>query len=52
MFHRWLSAARASRYRRVALQQKEEDIRHGHLADAWDKWRDRFRDAKLRPIVS
>jgi len=52
MFHQWLAASRASRHRRIALQQKEDEVTRGRMAVAWDKWRDRFNDVKLRPIVS
>jgi protein SFI1 len=52
IFYRWLSAARASRHRRVTLQQKEAELKHGWLEAAWDKWRDRYLHEKLRPLVS
>jgi hypothetical protein len=51
MFHHWLSAARTSRRRRVSLQQKEDEVKRWRMAVAWDRWRDRFNDEKLRPIV-
>jgi hypothetical protein len=51
-FHRWLSAARASRHRRVTLQQKEAELKHSWLVAAWDKWRERYLREKLRPLVS
>ncbi|KZT26251.1 hypothetical protein NEOLEDRAFT_1155765 [Neolentinus lepideus HHB14362 ss-1] len=49
-FHKWLSVARATRHRRKVLQEKEAEIKLASLASAWDKWRDRFKDEKLRPI--
>jgi protein SFI1 len=52
MFHRWLASARVSRHRRVTLQQKEDEMNFGVIAAAWDKWRDRFSDETLRPLVS
>lgn len=51
MFHRWLAAARASQHRRVTLQQKEEEMKQTAITTAWDRWRDCFKDEKLRPIV-
>ena len=52
MFHHWLSAARTSRRRRISLQQKEDEVKRWRMAVVWDRWRDRFNDEKLRPIVS
>jgi protein SFI1 len=51
MFHRWLSSARVTRHRRVTLQRKEDEMNLGTIAVTWEKWRDRFKDEKLRPIV-
>ncbi|KAJ7582773.1 hypothetical protein C8J56DRAFT_955676 [Mycena floridula] len=50
MFHQWLSAARSRRRRKLALQEKEEQIRLAVLEFAWDKWRERFTEEKLRPL--
>jgi protein SFI1 len=52
MFHHWLSSTRNSRRRRVTLRQKEDVMKRACIAVAWDKWRDRFTNEKLRPIVS
>lgn len=52
MFHRWLSAARSARHRRMILQQKEDEMKAACVAVAWDRWRERFVNEKLRPIVS
>jgi protein SFI1 len=52
MFYRWLSATRSARHRRVTLQRKEDQMNAACVAIAWDKWRERFVDEKLRPIVS
>jgi hypothetical protein len=52
MFHRWLSAARSARHRRMILQGKEDEIKAARLAVSWDRWRERFVNEKLRPIVS
>jgi protein SFI1 len=51
LFHRWLSLAISTRRRRLALQQKEEELKFLKIAAAWDKWRERFIDEKLRPTV-
>ena len=52
MFAKWLGAARTARHRRVTLQQCEEDMKHARLLIAWDKWRERYQDIQLRPLVS
>lgn len=51
MFYRWLTVARAVRHRRITLQRKEDEMNFSTLSVVWDKWRDRFVDEKLRPIV-
>ncbi|KAJ6502601.1 hypothetical protein C8R45DRAFT_977175 [Mycena sanguinolenta] len=50
IFHRWLSAGRQARHRRLTLDRKEGEIKFGHLSVAWDKWRDRFKQQRLRPV--
>jgi len=52
MFYRWLSAARSARHRRLILQRKEDELKAACIAAAWDKWRERFVNEKLRSIVS
>lgn len=52
LFYRWLSAARSVRHRRVTLQRKEDELKASATAATWNKWRERFVDEKLRPIVS
>jgi protein SFI1 len=52
MFHSWLNKARAQRHLRVTLREKEEELRLTKLTIAWDKWRERFREERLRVIVS
>ena len=52
MFYRWLTAARKARHRRLYLQQKEDELKSTVIAAAWDKWRERFLDIRLQPIVS
>ena len=51
LFYRWLAAARSARHRRLTLQCKEEEMKAACLEAAWSKWRARFVDEKLRPIV-
>lgn len=51
MFHRWLSAAKTSRHRRLVLQEREEELRMNLLEKAWDKWREKFKAERLRPLV-
>ncbi|KAJ7452477.1 CTLH/CRA C-terminal to lish motif domain-containing protein [Mycena galericulata] len=50
IFHRWLSAARATRHRRLTLERKETEIRSDLISVAWDKWRERFKHKRLQPI--
>lgn len=52
MFYRWSSIARTHRHRRITLQKKEDEMKLSMIASAWDRWRDRFSDERLRPIVS
>ena len=52
VFSRWLAAARNSRHRRVVLQEREADMKTIKLSAAWDKWREKFKNERLRPIVS
>lgn len=50
--HRWLSATRTERRRRITLKEKEEKMNTRILVDAWDKWREHFVEEKLRTMVS
>lgn len=50
-FHRWLTATRTARYRRLALQQCEEQLRQKLLQLAWGKWREHARAIFLKPLV-
>ena len=52
MFYRWLTAARQARHRRLILQQKEDALKLATIAGAWRKWRERYLDIRLQPIVS
>ena len=51
MFTKWLGAARSARRRRVTLQQCEEEMKRTRLLILWDKWRERYQDIQLRPLV-
>ncbi|KAF8894524.1 hypothetical protein BD779DRAFT_1501596 [Infundibulicybe gibba] len=51
IFYRWLSAARATRHRRLTLQRKEDAIKLSATAAAWEKWREAFSRKQLRPIA-
>ncbi|KAF5365583.1 hypothetical protein D9758_003196 [Tetrapyrgos nigripes] len=50
LFHHWLSAARMSRNRRITLAAREEEMKFATIAVAWDRWRERFKDERLRPL--
>ncbi|KAK7466966.1 hypothetical protein VKT23_004030 [Stygiomarasmius scandens] len=50
LFHHWLSTARTSRNRRITLATREEEMKLRTIAAAWDKWRERFKDERLRPL--
>ncbi|THU99321.1 hypothetical protein K435DRAFT_751904 [Dendrothele bispora CBS 962.96] len=50
LFHHWLNAARTSRNRRILLATQEEEMKLRTIAEAWDKWRERFKDERLRPL--
>jgi protein SFI1 len=52
MFYKWLAAARKVRHKRVILQEREEEMRKIRLEAAWDKWRGRFQEENLLPLVS
>ena len=51
MFYKWLTAARKVRHKRVILQEREGEMEKIRLEAAWDKWRGRFQDEKLLPLV-
>jgi protein SFI1 len=52
MFYRWLAAARKVRHKRVILQEREYEMQKIRLENAWDKWRGRFQEENLLPLVS
>ncbi|KAF9532236.1 Sfi1 spindle body protein-domain-containing protein [Crepidotus variabilis] len=49
-FQRWLTAKRASEHRRLTHQKKEAQLRQVLIVSAWDKWREKFREERLRPL--
>ncbi|OAX38647.1 hypothetical protein K503DRAFT_770274 [Rhizopogon vinicolor AM-OR11-026] len=51
MFHRWLTAARARRHKRIVLREKELQLDRASVQVAWDRWRERYMDEKLRPLL-
>jgi protein SFI1 len=52
MFYMWLAAARKVKHKRVTLQERENEMPKIRLENAWDKWRGRFQEEKLLPLVS
>lgn len=52
MFYRWLASAKKARHRRLQLRAKEEEFKLTVIAGAWDRWRERFQDIRLQPMVS
>lgn len=51
LFYKWLAAARKVRHKRATLQEREEEMQRIRLEVAWDKWRGRFQEEKLLPLV-
>jgi len=51
MFYKWITAARSTRRRRLLLEEKEAELKISMIASTWDKWRYRFKEEKLRPLV-
>ena len=50
-FHRWLAAKRAREHRRQTHQRKEALLRRTIIITAWERWRERFMEEKLQPLV-
>ena len=50
-FHRWLAAKRAREHRRQTYQRKEALLRRTLIITAWERWRERFMEEKLQPLV-
>jgi protein SFI1 len=51
MFYKWLAATRKVKRKRVTLQEREQEMQKIQLETAWDKWRGRFQEEKLLPLV-
>jgi hypothetical protein len=51
MFYTWVAAARKVRHKRVTLQEREYEMQKIRLENAWDKWRGRFQEENLLPLV-
>lgn len=51
MFYTWLAAARKVRRKRVTLQEREHEMEKIRLETAWDRWRGRFQEERLLPLV-
>ncbi|KAG1782677.1 hypothetical protein EV702DRAFT_1232774 [Suillus placidus] len=51
MFHRWLMVAHARRHKRVTLREKELEFDRANVQVAWNRWRERYMDEKLRPLL-
>jgi protein SFI1 len=51
MFYKWLAATRKVRHKRVTLQEREYEMQKIQLEAAWDKWRGRFQEERLLPLV-
>ncbi|KAF8902077.1 hypothetical protein CPB84DRAFT_894306 [Gymnopilus junonius] len=49
-FHRWLTAKRSAVHRRLTHERKEAQLRQMTIIVAWDRWREKFKEEKLRPL--
>lgn len=52
IFHKWLSAARASRHRNLLLKRLEDEKQLTLTVGAWERWREKYKEEQLRPLVS
>ncbi|EJD06031.1 uncharacterized protein FOMMEDRAFT_145354 [Fomitiporia mediterranea MF3/22] len=50
MFFKWHAAAKTNRHRRIVLQEREEEMKLIITERAWDKWRERYKAERLRPL--
>lgn len=50
-FGYWHQATHTSINRRERLMQKEKELKISIVAAAWERWRDKFKEEKLRGIV-
>jgi hypothetical protein len=51
MFYKWLAATRKVKHKRVTLREREYEMQKIQLEAAWDKWRGRFQEERLLPLV-
>ena len=51
MFSKWYALTKTNRHKRVTLQEREEDFKLYLLEKAWDRWRELFKEERLRPLV-
>ncbi|KIK93706.1 hypothetical protein PAXRUDRAFT_828690 [Paxillus rubicundulus Ve08.2h10] len=51
MFHKWLAAARARRHKRLLLRERQTKFNRASMQVAWDRWREKYVEEKLRPIA-
>ncbi|PPQ78073.1 hypothetical protein CVT25_015607 [Psilocybe cyanescens] len=49
-FVRWMTAKRSIEHRRSTHQRKEAQLRQLAITSAWEKWRERFKEERLRPL--
>ena len=52
MFHKWLAVARARRHKRILLRERQAEFDRASMQVAWDRWREKYVEEKLYPIVS
>lgn len=48
---RWRRRTQDSIQQREYLQRKEEEDRHALVSLAWERWRDKYEEAKLSEVV-
>ncbi|KAF8136617.1 hypothetical protein EV363DRAFT_1320052 [Boletus edulis] len=51
MFHKWLAAARARRHKRILLRERQAEFDRASMQVAWDRWKEKYMEEKLHPIV-
>ena len=51
IFQRWLTVKRAAEHRRINHERKEAHLRQVAITSAWERWRERYKEEKLRPLV-
>ncbi|KAG8958073.1 hypothetical protein FRC03_009479 [Tulasnella sp. 419] len=50
VFLKWLGTTRKSVHRRRKLEQKEEENKHLVLVNAWQKWREKYKERELSDL--